>query len=77
MISVNYKNALSFFKEYELEYLSGSARYANELLESKKGAGSDFLGWVNLPSEALKMVKEINELAEEIRENSLYLFYNY
>ncbi len=70
MISVNYKNALSFFKEYELEYLSGSARYANELLESKKGAGSDFLGWVNLPSEALKMVKEINELAEEIRENA-------
>lgn len=58
MISVNYKNALSFFKEYELEYLSGSARYANELLESKKGAGSDFLGWVNLFNHFLKLLKK-------------------
>ncbi|MCZ9966161.1 hypothetical protein OFQ61_03550 [Brachyspira hyodysenteriae] len=39
-------------------------------LKTKKGAGNDFLGWVNLPTEALKMVKEIDELAKEIRENA-------
>lgn len=70
MISINYKNILGFLKEYELEYLAEKAKYANELLENKKGAGSDFLGWVDLPDEALKMVNEINELAKEIRENA-------
>ena len=70
MISINYKNVLSFLREHELEYLSDFAKYANELLENKKGAGNDFLGWVNLPSEALKMVSEIDNLAKEIRENA-------
>lgn len=70
MLSINYKNVLGFFREHELEYLHSSAQYANELLETKKGAGNDFLGWVNLPTEALKQVKEINELAKEIRENA-------
>ena len=70
MISINYKNVLGFLQEHELEYLAEHAKYANELLENKKGAGNDFLGWVNLPSEALKMVKEIDELAKEIRENA-------
>ena len=70
MLSINYKNVLGFLQEHELEYLAEHAKYANELLENKKGAGNDFLGWVNLPTEALKMVKEIDELAKEIRENA-------
>ncbi len=70
MLSINYKNVLGFLKEHELEYFAEKAKYANELLENKKGAGNDFLGWVNLPTEALKMVKEIDELAKEIRENA-------
>ena len=39
MLSINYKNVLSFLQEHELEYLASSAQYANELLENKKGAG--------------------------------------
>ncbi|ANN64262.1 glucose-6-phosphate isomerase [Brachyspira hyodysenteriae] len=70
MLSINYKNVLGFLQEHELEYLAEHAKHANELLENKKGAGNDFLGWVNLPTEALKMVKEIDELAKEIRENA-------
>lgn len=70
MLSVNYKNILGFLKEYELEYLHDFAKFSNELLENKKGAGNDFLGWVNLPSEALKSAKEIEELGKEIRENA-------
>ena len=70
MLSVNYKNVLGFFQESELEYLYSSAKFANELLETKQGAGNDFLGWVNLPTDALKQAKEINELAKEIRENA-------
>ncbi len=34
----------------EIAALKGAAEEANALLYSKKGAGSDFLGWVNLPS---------------------------
>lgn len=70
MITINYKNTLNFLKEYELDYLYDFAKYSNELLENKKGAGNDFLGWVNLPSEALKTVKEIDSLGKEIRENA-------
>ena len=54
----------------KLEDLAEKAKYANELLENKKGAGNDFLGWVDLPTEALKMVKEIDDLGKEIRENA-------
>ena len=61
---------LNFLKEYELDYLHDFAKYSNELLENKKGAGNDFLGWVNLPSEALKTFKEIDSIGKEIRENA-------
>ena len=70
MLSINYQNVLPFLREYELEYLYNMAKNANELLENSKGAGNDFLGWVNLPSEALKTIKEINTLAKEIRDNA-------
>ena len=70
MITINYKNTLNFLKEYELDYLHDFAKYSNELLENKKGAGNDFLGWVNLPSEALKTFKEIDSIGKEIRENA-------
>lgn len=70
MITINYKNVLGFLKEYELDYLHEFAKFSNELLENRKGAGNDFLGWVNLPSEALKTAKEIDSLGKEIRENA-------
>lgn len=69
-LSVNYKNALAFFKEHELDYIAQSAYEANKKLTAKNGAGNDFLGWMNLPSEALKTVNEIDTLAKEIREES-------
>ena len=34
----------------EIAALKSAAEEANALLYSKKGAGNDFLGWVNLPS---------------------------
>lgn len=34
----------------QFEALAGEMKTGNELLHSGKGAGSDFLGWVNLPS---------------------------
>ena len=39
------KSGIAFSEE-----LKQSAMAANSLLHSGKGAGNDFLGWVNLPS---------------------------
>ena len=50
------------------EELKKSALAANELLHSGKGAGNDFLGWVNLPSSiSAEELKAINECAATLR----------
>ena len=69
-LSLNYKNTLKFINEYEMGYLESSAVEANKLLHSKKGAGNKFLGWIDLPTKALKEADKINKLAQEIRENA-------
>lgn len=69
-ISINYKNTENFLQSYEINYMSSVASLANDLLYSRKGAGSDFLGWVDLPNNALKQINEINNVAKEIRENA-------
>ncbi|MFI3247631.1 MAG: glucose-6-phosphate isomerase [Rikenellaceae bacterium] len=44
------------------------AQAANELLESKKGLGNDFLGWVNLPSSITpEQIAEFNAQAEKLK----------
>jgi glucose-6-phosphate isomerase len=45
----DYSKALSFIGEHELEYMEGPVRLAHEQLHNKTGAGSDFLGWIDLP----------------------------
>ena len=50
------------------EELKQSAMAANELLYSGKGAGNDFLGWVNLPSSIDKaQLDAINACAASLR----------
>lgn len=46
-------------------------RKANELLHSKQGAGSDFLGWVNLPSSISQQdLAAIDEQAAKLRQKA-------
>jgi glucose-6-phosphate isomerase len=70
-ISFNYKNALPFMKESEIEGLSEFIKVSHEMLHEKKGLGSDFLGWVDLP---LAYDKEefsrIKEAAKRIQDQS-------
>ena len=50
------------------EELKASALAANALLHSGKGAGNDFLGWVNLPSSIDKVqIDAINACAAQLR----------
>jgi len=48
-LSFDYSNALSFVKETEISYFSDFIRAAHEMLHKKTGAGSDYVGWVDLP----------------------------
>lgn len=48
-IIFDYSSATSFFHEHELTQLEPTILTAHELLHNKKGPGSDFLGWLELP----------------------------
>lgn len=48
-VTFDYSNAKSFIRDHEVAYMGKLAEDAKELLVSKKGAGNDFLGWVDLP----------------------------
>ncbi len=70
-ISFDYKKALPFLCEYEINYLADYVRSAHEMLHSKTGAGNDFLGWVNLPTDYDKdEFERIKKSAEKIRSDS-------
>lgn len=48
-VTFDYSKAASFIKEHEVESMKKLALDAKELLVSRKGAGNDFLGWIDLP----------------------------
>ncbi len=48
-VTFDYSKAAPFIKEHEVESMKKLALDAKELLVSKKGAGNDFLGWIDLP----------------------------
>lgn len=54
---------ISPFADYQ--QFSSKATEANKLLHNGTGAGSDFLGWVDLPGKAIKQVKEINAITQD------------
>ena len=70
-ISFNYSNALSFMQQSEIDNLSEFVKVAHNMLHEKKGPGSDFLGWVDLPINYDKdEFSRIKQAAERIRSNS-------
>ncbi len=48
-VKVNEQYLQSFIEKHEREYLLPYIDVAHDLLHSKKGAGNDFLGWMDLP----------------------------
>jgi glucose-6-phosphate isomerase len=70
-ISFDYSNALSFMNQNEVDYLDEFVKVAHNRLHEKKGPGSDFLGWVDLPNNYDKEeFLRIKKAAERIRSNS-------
>ncbi|HOJ09634.1 MAG TPA: glucose-6-phosphate isomerase [Clostridiales bacterium] len=70
-ISFDYSKADKLVAQHEVQYFKDFVKHAHEMIHSKTGAGSDFLGWVDLP---LKYDQEefvrIKKAAEKIRSNS-------
>src|ERR1700730_9646808 len=70
-ISFDYTNALSFMNQSEVDNFSEFVKVAHSMLHDKKGPGSDFLGWVNLPTDYDKEeFSRIKKAAERIRSHS-------
>lgn len=70
-LSFSYKNALKFLTEKEVELMEAQTTLAAKVLEEKTGAGNDFLGWIDLPTNYNKEeFARIKESAQEIRNNS-------
>lgn len=70
-LGFDYSNALSFVKETEISYLSEFIKPAHAMLHNKTGAGSDFLGWVDLPKSYDKAeFTRIKAAADKIKSDS-------
>ncbi|MBR0164134.1 MAG: glucose-6-phosphate isomerase [Lachnospiraceae bacterium] len=70
-IRFDYAKALPFFSEAELDSMEAQILCAKEVLLSKKGAGADFLGWIDLPVDYDKdEFARIKEAAAKIRKDS-------
>ena len=70
-IGFDYSKALAFFEEHELTYLQDAVKVAHHSLHEQTGAGSDFLGWVDLPVNYDKEeFSRIQKAAEKIKSDS-------
>ncbi|THF84654.1 glucose-6-phosphate isomerase [Cohnella fermenti] len=70
-IRFDYTDALSFIQQHEVDYFGDFVATAHDRLHNKKGAGSDYVGWVDLPFNYDKEeFARIKEAASRIRGNS-------
>ncbi|MDX8365884.1 glucose-6-phosphate isomerase [Cytobacillus sp. IB215665] len=70
-IKFDYSKALSFFSEHEITYLRDAVKVAHHSLHEKTGAGNEFLGWVDLPTDYNKEeFSRIQKSAEKIKGDS-------
>ncbi|MFB5066836.1 MAG: glucose-6-phosphate isomerase [Candidatus Wallacebacter cryptica] len=70
-LTFDYRNALPFVNEHELDNLAEEVLLAHKRLHDKTGAGSDFLGWIDLPRDYDREEYErIKQAAAKVRSNS-------
>lgn len=70
-LSFDYSNALGFFNENELNLMEAQCKTAVDTLMNGTGAGNDFLGWIDLPTNYDKdEFERIKKAAEKIKNES-------
>ena len=67
-MKITLTHAACFVPAGSLSHLATESTAANQLLESGKGAGNDFLGWVHLPSSITPaFLQEVQDTADLLR----------
>ena len=70
-VRLDYSKALTFFNEYELNYLQNAVKAAHISLHEKTGAGGEYLGWLDLPvNYDREEFQRIQKAAEKIKNDS-------
>lgn len=70
-LNFDYSKAAAFMTENEMTAMKDYVKAAHNTLHNKTGAGSDFLGWVDLPANYDKdEFERIKKAAEKIRSDS-------
>ncbi len=70
-VTFDYSKAASFIGADELKYMEAQATAVKDVLVGKKGAGNDFLGWIDLPVDYDKEeFARIQKAAEKIQSDS-------
>ncbi len=70
-VTFNYRRALSFFSQEEIDNMQPQIEAVDKVLMNKTGAGNDFLGWIDLPVDYDKEeFARIKAAAEKIRNDS-------
>ena len=71
MIKFDYSNALSFMDKHESINMNQQVKLAHDMIHKRTGAGSDYLGWVDLPSKYHKKeFARIRKTAARIRKDT-------
>ncbi len=70
-VTFNYRRALGFFTQDEIDNMQAQICAVDKTLMSKSGAGNDFLGWIDLPVDYDKdEFARIKKAAAKIRSDS-------
>lgn len=70
-VKFDYSKALAFVGQNEIDNLAAAVRLAHEQLHNGTGAGSDYLGWIDLPTNYDKEeFARIKQAAEKIKSDS-------
>ncbi|CAM4312580.1 glucose-6-phosphate isomerase [Paenibacillus alkaliterrae] len=70
-VKFDYTKALTFVGQHEIDYLAEPVRLAHEQLHNGTGAGSDYLGWIDLPANYDKEeFARIQKAADKIKSDS-------
>ena len=71
-VSFDYSKTEGYVHAHEVESMKAITESAKELLLSKKGAGNDFLGWIDLPVDYDKdEFERIKKAAKKIQESDI------
>ena len=73
-VTFDYSLASAFVRDDELSSMEAMTAAARDTLENKKGAGNDFLGWIDLPVNYDKdEFERIKKAAAKIKSDSKVL----